>query len=203
MSDEEKNNVLDQNTLTPEESANRDLPVADKSPTELLTERVEELNKQVLQLKDQLLRKAAEFENYKRRTENDVASFAKFAAENIITALLPILDDFSRSLKNGKEKMGDDPFYKGIELIYQKFLKILEAQGLKTMAVVGKEFNVNFHDALLQVPRSDVPPHTILEEVGQGFSLFDKVIRHAKVIVSSAPATDSDAPLNSHEEVAQ
>jgi molecular chaperone GrpE len=151
---------------------------------------VAELEKQSAQLKDQLLRKAAEFDNYKRRTENDFASLTKFAAENIITQLVPVLDDFNRSLKSIKEKAENDSLYKGIELIYAKFLKVLEAQGLKTMDVVGKEFNVDVHDALMQMPRADVPPHTVLEEVEKGYLLFDKVIRHAKVVVSAAPAEE-------------
>jgi molecular chaperone GrpE len=163
-------------------------PAGEKSETALLSERAAELEKQCAQLKDQLLRKAAEFDNYKRRTENDFASLTKFAAENIITQLVPVLDDFNRSLKSIKEKGENDSFYKGIELIYAKFLKVLEAQGLKTMEVVGKEFNVDVHDALMQMPRADVPPHTVLEEVEKGYLLFDKVIRHAKVVVSAAPA---------------
>ncbi|MEW5799416.1 MAG: nucleotide exchange factor GrpE [Bacteroidota bacterium] len=156
-----------------------------KSELEVLIEKVAELEKQSAAYKDQLLRKAAEFENFKRRTETDTITFAKFASENVITQLLPILDDLSRSLKSGKEKLESDPFYKGVELIYTKFMKILEAQGLKAMETVGKEFNVDYHDALMQVPKSDIPPHTILEEIEKGYMLFDKVIRHAKVIVSS------------------
>jgi molecular chaperone GrpE len=165
-------------------------PSQEKSEATLLNEKVAELEKLSAQLKDQLLRKAAEFDNYKRRTENDFASLTKFAAENIITQLVPVLDDFNRSLKSIKEKAENDSLYKGIELIYAKFLKVLEAQGLKTMDVVGKEFNVDVHDALMQMPRADVPPHTVLEEVEKGYLLFDKVIRHAKVVVSAAPAEE-------------
>ena len=165
-------------------------PSQEKTEATLLNEKVAELEKQSAQLKDQLLRKAAEFDNYKRRTENDFASLTKFAAENIITQLVPVLDDFNRSLKSIKEKAENDSLYKGIELIYAKFLKVLEAQGLKTMDVVGKEFNVDVHDALMQMPRADVPPHTVLEEVEKGYLLFDKVIRHAKVVVSAAPAEE-------------
>lgn len=163
-------------------------PSQEKSEATLLNEKAAELEKQNAQLKDQLLRKAAEFDNYKRRTENDFASLTRFAAENIITQLVPVLDDFNRSLKSIKEKAENDPLFKGIELIYAKFLKVLEAQGLKTMDVVGKEFNVDVHDALMQMPRADIPPHTVLEEVEKGYLLFDKVIRHAKVVVSAAPA---------------
>jgi molecular chaperone GrpE len=150
--------------------------------------KITEFETQCGQLKDQLLRKAAEFENYKRRTENDFLNLSKYAGENIITQLLPVLDDFIRSLKIGKEKLETDPFYKGIELIHQKLMKVLENQGLKAMEVVGKEFDVDYHDALMQIPNADVPPHTVLEEAERGYMLAEKVIRHAKVVVSMAPA---------------
>jgi len=159
-----------------------------KSDVDLLNEKISELERQTAQLKDQVLRKAAEFDNYKRRTENDFAALTKFAGENIISQLLPVLDDFNRSLKTIKDKSENDSFIKGIEMIHAKLLKVLEAQGLKTMDVVGKEFSVDLHDALMQMPRADVPPHTVLEEVDKGYMLFDKVIRHAKVVVSAAPS---------------
>lgn len=156
-----------------------------QSETQFLLAKISELEKQAAMYKDQLFRKAAEFENYKRRTESESMAFARFAGENIITQLLPVLDDLSRSIASGKEKYENDPFYKGIELINTKFVRTLELQGLKPMETVGREFNVEYHDALLQVPKGDVPPHTIIEEVEKGYLLFDKVIRHAKVIVSS------------------
>jgi molecular chaperone GrpE len=156
------------------------------SEIDLLNERIGELEKQAAQLKDQLLRKAAEFENYKRRTESETLNIIKYAGENTITQLLPVLDDLTRSLKVGEGNQTDDPFYNGVKMIHGKFLKQLEAQGLKVMETVGKEFNVEYHDALMLVPRSDVAPHTIVEEVEQGYLLHDKVIRHAKVIVSTS-----------------
>ena len=178
MSDE----VLNDGQQNEEQQA---APASAVPAEEIAQQRIAELEAQAAQLKDQLLRKAAEFDNYKRRTENDFGTLARFAAENTLTQLLPVLDDFARSLKIGKDKLGDDPFYKGIEMVQQKFLKILEAQGLKTMDTVGKEFSVEFHDALMQMPRADVPPHTVVEEVEKGYLLFDKVLRHAKVIVSA------------------
>lgn len=180
------NNETQQQSTEPQQSLPEDQPTsAEKTEVELLSDKIAELEKQSAAYKDQWLRKAAEFDNYKRRTEADALNIAKFASGNVITQLLPILDDLSRSLKSGKEKLESDPFYKGVELISMKFLKILETQGLKTMETLGKEFNVDYHDALMQVPKSDVPPHTILEEIEKGYLLFDKVIRHAKVIVSS------------------
>jgi molecular chaperone GrpE len=98
-----------------------------------------------------------------------------------------VLDDFERSLKHRKESKDNNALVKGIELIYQKLVKVLEGRGVKPFDTVGKEFNVEYHDALMQIPRSDVPHHTILEEVEKGYTLNDKVIRHAKVVVSSTP----------------
>jgi molecular chaperone GrpE len=188
MSEEvEKDGQVNEQTA---EHAPSPLPEIPAQADESMQQRIVDLENQILQLKDQVLRKAAEFDNYKRRTENDFAALTRFAAENTLTQLLPILDDFDRSLKSGKEKLGEDSFYKGVEMIQQKLFKMLEAQGLKVMETKGKEFNVDFHDALMQMPRADVPVHTVLEEVEKGYLLFDKVIRHAKVIVSAESLSD-------------
>ena len=151
---------------------------------------IEIANESIASLKDQLLRKAAEFENYKRRTEQNSINFAKYAGESMILDLLPIIDDLSRSLKISKEKLEDDPFFRGIELILNKFNKFLESQGVKAMDSVGKEFNVDFHDVMMQIPRSDVAPHVIVEEIEKGYFLYDKVIRHAKVVVATSQAEE-------------
>ena len=176
------------------------------SEVDLLRAKVAELEDNVAQLKDQLLRKAADFENYKKRVENDFAAMVKYANEDLITVLLPVLDDFHRSIRMGQEKReknsqepkGDaqsnandgEAFLRGMELIYDKLMKILEAQGVQHIEVVGKPFDPYYHDALLQVPRKDVPPHTVVEEVDKGYLLHEKVIRHARVIV----AADEEQP---------
>ncbi len=162
-------------------------PEAPGAETAALNEKLAEAVKAAEQWKDQLLRKAAEFENYKRRTEGEYANLIRSANENLLLALLPVLDDFSRSLKSGKEKPDFDLFYRGIELIRNKLTRILEGEGLKVFASAGKPFDVQFHDALLMVPSSTVPPHTVVEEVEPGYMVNDRVLRHAKVIVSSGP----------------
>lgn len=149
---------------------------------------LEELQKEVEKYKDLLLRKAAEFENYKRRVEQESTTLVKYANEELLLELLPVLDDFERSLAHSKESKEYEALVKGIELIYQKFLKVLEANGVKTFESVGKPFDVQYHDALMQVPRSDVPPFTVIQEVEKGYMLHDKVLRHAKVVVSTLPA---------------
>ncbi len=183
-------NILNQQQQAPESS---------KEPGDAAQAKIAELEESVNQYKDQLLRKAAEFENYKRRTENDLASMVRFSTEELITKLLPVLDDFERSLKMSKERGGtsengndESGFIRGVELIYAKFKKLLETHGVKEMSVIGQPFDPNLHDALLQMPKEGVPPHTVIEQVDKGYMLHDKVIRHARVIVSADQSGESD-----------
>lgn len=163
----------------------------EQSATAVEASKLAEAEKQVEYYKDLLYRKAAEFENYKKRSENEAVSIMRFASESLIADLLPVIDDFERSIKAAKNSKDFESLYRGIELVQQKFLKVLEKRGVKAFETVGKEFNVEFHDALLQIPRDDVPSHTVLEEINKGYMLNDKVIRHAKVIVSTEPADTS------------
>jgi molecular chaperone GrpE len=143
-----------------------------------------DISNETEQLRDQLLRKAAEFENYKRRTESEISNFLKYANEETISDLLPVLDDFERVLSAWNDKHDVETFRKGVELIYDKFRKVLEKKGLKEMDTNGKQFDVNLHDALLQAENDVLEPNTVTETVEKGYYLKDKVLRHAKVIVS-------------------
>ena len=154
-------------------------------------EKVNELESKMIELQDLLLRKAAEFENYKRRTENDQMNLLSYAAESFIIKLLPVVDDFERSLKHINDAKDNGSIKDGIKFMYDKLLKILHDQGVKKMEVVGKPFNVAFHDALMQRIDNSVPPHTVVEEIEPGYLYKDKVIRHAKVIVSDESSMES------------
>lgn len=171
--------------LTESELDKENLAQPSVSSDEDLKKKISELETELEKYKDLLLRKAAEFDNYKKRSEGEYLERIQFANEELILSILPILDDFERSFKMGKEGVDFQIFYRGIELIYQKLIKVLEQRGVKHFESVGKVFDPYFHDALLQIPRSDLPPHTIIEEVEKGYLLNNKVIRHAKVIVSS------------------
>ena len=156
-----------------------------------LNQQLVQAEKQIEFYKDQLLRKVADFDNFKRRAEAESASVFKYAKADIIQELLPVIDDFERSLKLARDRRDSEAFAKGVELIYQKLAKFLQTQGVREIESLGKEFDVHFHDALLQVPRSDVPPHVVIEVVDKGYTLDDRVLRHAKVVVSTTPAGES------------
>ena len=147
-------------------------------------EKISEIEKQNAELKDALLRKAAEFENYKRRNENDQLNIIKYAAESFIRNILPIYDDLERSLSHIDEATNFDSTKKGLLMVYEKFGKILDNQGVTKIDAKGKPFDVHYHEALMQQPADGVPPHTVLEVLETGYMYKDRVIRHAKVIVS-------------------
>jgi molecular chaperone GrpE len=147
-------------------------------------EKIGALEQEINQYKELALRKAAEFENYKRRTENDQINLLKYAAESLIIKILPTIDDLERSIDHMTEETDVQKIKEGIQLVYNKFVKILDEQGVKKMESIGKPFNVEFHEALMQRADDSVPPHTVIDELETGYLYKDRVIRHAKVIVS-------------------
>jgi molecular chaperone GrpE len=134
-------------------------------------------------LRDQLLRRTAEIENMRRRHEQERYQLIFEANKRLITALLPTLDDLERTIAHIKPEE-KDTVAQGIELVYKNFVKVLESQGVTPIDSVGKPFDVHLHDALMEEPRTDVEPGTIVTEIQKGYMLGDSVVRHSKVIVS-------------------
>ena len=133
-------------------------------------------------LKDNYLRKVAEFENFKKRTLKEKTELILNGSEKTVTTILPILDDFERAISDKTE----DPaaIKEGIELIYNKFIKTLESIGVKKIDTQNKDFDVDFHEAVAMVPgMGDDNKGKVIDCVQTGYTLNDKVIRHAKVAV--------------------
>ncbi|MFA7419392.1 MAG: nucleotide exchange factor GrpE [Melioribacteraceae bacterium] len=163
---------------------------------EILQEKIVELEKQVAELKDSLLRKIAEFENFKRRNENDQMNLLKYAAEPFIKSVLSVYDDLERSLSHIDDTNSFESTKKGLQLVFDKFYKTLDAQGVKKIEAKGQPFDVHFHEALMQQPVEGVAPHTVLDVIEPGYLYKDKVIRHAKVIVSAELASPENENSN-------
>lgn len=171
---------------------------------EKLQNEINQLKEEVNQWKDKFLRKMAEFDNYKKRVEQDQIQLIKFANEKLIKDLLPVIDDFERTLTFSKDELKNNSILQGVEMVYNKLMKILSDYGLKKIDALNQPFDFNYHEALLQVPKDGVEPLTVIEEVEKGYILNDKVIRHSKVIVSSEmniEANPSDNQGNNNEEV--
>ncbi len=143
---------------------------------------LEVAQQEIAALKDSLLRKAAEFENYRKRTLKEKTELLLNGGEKTISTILPVLDDFERALADKTDDI--QALRKGMELIYSKFVKTLEGLGVKKIETEGADFNVDFHEAVAMVPgMGDDKKGKVIDCVQTGYKLNDKVIRHAKVAV--------------------
>ncbi len=161
-----------------------------------LTEKIKALEQELAEAKDKRLRTIAEFENYKKRTQNELSDFYKYASENMIKKILPIYDDLNRSLGHIPEELKENPFVDGIKMIYNNFTNILTAEGVKKIETTGRQFDFNFHEALLRQPNNQAKNDEILQEIEAGYIYKDKVIRHAKVVVCVNENADEQTENN-------
>lgn len=160
--------------------------VAEDTEVEVAEERdpLEVANEQIADLKDKYLRQVAEFDNYRKRTLKERAELILNGGEKTITALLPVLDDMERALLNGEKT--DDPqvLRDGMTLIYQKLMKVLEAQGVSKIDTTDADFDTSLHEAVALVPgMGDEKKGKVIDCMATGYKLNDKVIRYAKVAV--------------------
>lgn len=163
-----------------------------------LKERVEELEQKNEELNDRLIRRLAEFENYKKRTDIEKGEIFKYAAESFIIKVLAVYEDLQRSLSH-IENENKDALRDGLKLVAEKFTQILDEQGVKKIDAIGKEFDHEYHEALLQQPSKEFPPNTVINEVESGYMYKDKVLKHAKVIVSQEVVDEIKEENNSGE----
>jgi molecular chaperone GrpE len=148
--------------------------------------KINELNEKLDELNDKYLRLFSEYDNYRKRTLKEKIELGKTASEDIIVSILPVFDDFERAMASFEEMNVDKSFKEGVELIYNKFMTILEQKGLKPIESVGNEFSTDYHEAVTNAPApSDDMKGKVMDEVEKGYLLNDKVIRYAKVIVGS------------------
>ena len=158
--------------------------VENKEDTKIdLNERVNELEKKNEDLNDRLIRRLAEFENYKKRTDVEKEELFKYAAQSFILKTLTVHEDLQRSLTHIDDE-NINALKDGLKLVADKFTQILEEQGVTKIDAMGKEFDHEYHEALLQQPSKDFPPNTVINVVEGGYMFKDKVIKHAKVVVS-------------------
>ncbi len=155
-----------------------------KRVTEELKTRLAEAEAIIAELNDRLLRSAAEMDNIRKRTEREIAQVIQNANERLIKDLLPIIDDFERCLKLSPPVNEESGFRQGVQLVYDKMMSIIAGYGLEPIESMDQPFDVDMHDALLQVEKEMAPPGIVVGEHERGYALNGKVLRHAKVIVS-------------------
>lgn len=176
----ESNVISDDNTE--DTSANTDNSAEEKTTELTVEEQLEAAKKEVEQYKDKYLRAVAEFDNYRKRTLKEKAELLLNGSEKAVCAFLPILDDFERAIADKTEDA--NAIKEGVQIIFNKFNKTLESLGVRKIETEGKDFDVDFHEAVAMVPgMGDDKKGKVIDCVQTGYQLNDKVIRHAKVAV--------------------
>jgi molecular chaperone GrpE len=157
-----------------------------KKKTDVLQQKLSASEEEREQLEDRLLRLAAEFDNYKKRTAREFEQLVKTANENLILPLVDVLDNFERALDSAKSAKDFDSFHQGIELIYQHLRDLLNKEGLQPIEALGQPFDPHQHEAISQIEDDSHPPETVVHQVQQGYMLGDKLLRASRVVVSRA-----------------
>lgn len=175
----------DDQDMREREAASEDLPAVTLE-TQLAGAEAErdQLAAEKAELQDLLLRRQADFENFRRRIERERSDFLQFAAMELVGELLPILDDFERALK---APSSDGEYQRGVELIYQSFYNALRKMGLEPIEALGKPFDPNVHHAVDKVASGEAEDQTVLEEYQRGYNFRGKLLRPSMVKVAVSP----------------
>lgn len=146
---------------------------------------LEKANAKIAELNDKYIRLVAEFDNYRKRVMREKAELIKNGGEKVVTAILPVLDDMERAEQTMEKAEDVNAVKEGVTLIIEKFMKLLKHEGLEKIEAVGQDFNTDFHEAIAMVPgQPDEMKGKVLDCVMNGYTLNEKVIRHAKVAVA-------------------
>lgn len=187
--------------MTEEQSVEQEVPVTDEketesaedveqdaaeavSPVEELEAKLKESEDKLAEMNDRYLRLSAEFDNYRKRTLKEKTELIMNGGEKAISSILPVLDDLERAMQNMEKATDVNAVREGIDLIYNKFLQALAQNGVKPIETEGKALDTDYHDAiaLIDAPAEDMKGK-VLDCVQKGYTLNDKVIRHAKVVI--------------------
>lgn len=192
--DEKNVDAVDQDELKTEEAAEE---VAEVEPEE--TDPVKILENKLLKAEeasktshDRLLRATAEFDNYKKRSERELAEFRKFANERLIKDLLPVMDNLERAIESSTDDSANSGIIEGVEMTLKEIYKVLEKFNLKCLESEGKAFDPNFHQAVLQEETDEYPENVVIKVMQKGYILHDRLIRPAMVVVAKAKTETAD-----------
>ena len=154
---------------------------------------LEQKTREAREANDKYLRTAADFENYRKRMQRDLAEFRKYANEQLALEILPVVDHLALALKHSRES-GDaaQGLQQGVELVYKQLRDALEKFGIKSFDAEGQPFDPARHDALIQIVTDEVPENTVVQVIQEGYLYNDKILRHAKVGVSKKPEPNSE-----------
>jgi molecular chaperone GrpE len=184
-SEENLNSSTNPNTENHQaEEADKTIP-ADHQMPDVPTDTLSKTEEELSEMKDKYLRLYSEFDNFRRRTSKERLDLLKTANEDMIAALLPVVDDMERAKQATETATDINAVKEGLNLVFNKLSNVLQQKGLKAMEAVGQPFDADLHEAITQTPAGEEMKGKVVDEVEKGYSLNDKVIRFAKVIIGA------------------
>ncbi len=164
------------------------------APADEQAAKLETAEKQAKDYYDRLLRVSADFENYRKRTAREMRELTKYANEELMKELLPIIDNLERAVAvTAQESLPDDPLLKGVTLILAEIEKLFERHSVKPIEAMGKAFDPNYHQAMMQEESNDHPPNTVVRELQKGYTIHERLLRPAMVAVSKTDRAQDDS----------
>jgi len=188
ISDENKEKKSQDTQQTQREEKDEELNTKEQE----LMKRIAELEKECAEWKDKYLRSIAEFENYRRRSNEEKADWIKMATQKFALEICEVADNFERALKQVSEDKKDDSFVKGMMMIADQLKKVMEKEGITKIDALGKPFDPVIHDALAHIP-SEYEENTVAAIIQNGYMMYDKLLRPARVAVSSGKLEQKSA----------
>jgi len=184
VTSEQPEEQVGEQEVTEAEADQQEDYVEEKAEETIPLSEYEELKQGFDELNEKYLRLAAEFENFKKRTERDHSRRLQFANEEFIREILPIMDDLERAVQSSREDASFERLQEGLEIVYENFKEVLKQRGIEPIESVGEPFNPDYHDAMMTRESEEYESETVIDEFQRGYKMGDKVLRHAKVVVS-------------------
>jgi molecular chaperone GrpE len=194
MSDSERNGSSDQAEVSTGAAPERSEPAEERAPT--LEEKLAEVQAEAARIREQLLRTAADFDNFRKRSRRELEDAQRRGRETILKDLLPVFDNLERAASHAESAPDVKSVAEGVRIVLKQFLDTLERMGIKRIAATGKPFDPTVHEAIQQIESTEHPAGIVIAEVQPGYMLGDYLIRAAMVVVSKGAPTQAAPEAN-------
>ena len=172
----------EENTAEAEEDATEEQNVDEKKG--LFKKKKDKRDEQIEELNDRIKRQMAEFDNFRKRTDKEKSQMFEMGASDVVTKILPVIDDLERGFAAMSEEDKDSSFAKGIEMVYKKLMATLSDMGVTKIEAVGKEFDPTYHNAVMQAPSDEYESGIVTQELQKGYMYKERIFRHSMVMVA-------------------
>lgn len=163
------------------------------SPEEQLQEELDKARSETKAHQEQYLRTLADMENLRKRTQREKEELAKFANENILREILPVIDNLERAVEHAEQAESSDGLLEGVQMTLSQFSQVLDRFGVKPVESLGEQFDPNLHQAMGQLETDEYPANTVAQQMQKGYQLNERLLRPAMVMIAKAPATKEPA----------